>query len=818
MGLSPGQLANADGWSVALSAQYSNWLILALAGLFIAIVAVAVASYLREGSTPRRVKLGLAILRSGVVLLVLLLLFEPVLLLKYRRDSVTTVAVVVDDSLSMGLADGYADAQRRAELSARLKLPPADVDKRPRSQIAHQVLADGPLAALAKDHELLVGSFSTSQPAKEPYSRVLAALPAGEKNAAPAIRSALSKLSSSGYETDLAQALRDASERLTGRRSGGVVLVSDGQATSEDAANRLSSALAYLRQRGINVYAVSVGEPTPPPSVSLARVQAPTEVQQHATLEFLASLSHRHAAGQKVTLELFRRGAGQGEWGSPVATQVVELSASDENGASQDVPLFTDAPEMGEFEYRLQLANAQGLRMGSSDATARVNVNDRKLKVLFVSGDAGWEMLYLRNLLLRDVQRYAVSVWQQNAESDFNQEASSGMQLSQLPRTPKELFEYDVIILYDPAQTTGGFDKDFAGMLDAFVGEHHGGLCYIASNKYSQQNLIGNDAFAALQKVLPVELGVRAVDIAAEISRAEPVVWPVVPTQDGLESPILRLGRNPQDSQAIWSMLPGLYWQHPVARPKPLANVLAVTGQRRADGSGELTPLLAVQFYGKGRSLFVGSDETWRWRQLADGAYYRRFWSNVMDFLAAGRMEKKRVVISAGGDRFRVGQEIRISAEAYDENYTPLAQESFDVDVVNAQAGTSRQITLPRSANQPGRYEGRLTLAEPGAYELSAKMAGEGAKNDVAGKSLVVTLPEEEFLRPEANPAMLESIAPGRTLGIERADELAKLIPPGKLSVQSQVSHNLYDVPAVLILIVLLLGCEWILRKRHNMI
>ncbi len=241
--------------------------------------------------------------------------------------------------------------------------------------------------------------------------------------------------------------------------------------------------------------------------------------------------------------------------------------------------------------------------------------------------------------------------------------------------------------------------------------------------------------------------------------------------------------------------------------------------QLTTDGTGERAPVLAVQYYGKGRSLYLGSDETWRWRALDGAAYYRRFWSNVLDFLASGRLQKKRVIITTGADRFAVGEEMSLRVEAYDRDYRPLEDETFVVQMIDRKTGQAEAITLKADAKRKakGYYEASVKLRRIGSFELTAL---EGTERDeaVAGKTVSVTLPQEEFRRPEADPDTLRTLARhGTFLQLHEADRLPQVVPAGKVTVSNPVPRDLWDVPLTLIVLVVLLAAEWILRKRYNM-
>ena len=818
------------------ASEYNNWIILGLSVLFLAMVALTVFSYLREGPTPRRVKLTLAGIRIAIIFCLFALLFQPALILRYKKDMYSTVAVVFDDSLSMSLKDRYADAKLRQAVAAKLSVDVDQLKDISRSELIRRVLArrEGPLGRLARDHRLVLLRFSTSEPGKEAYTQRLAELPVAAKKRqreeAPEQISQLlaAKLTAGGYETNLAATLRDTADRLQGRRVAAIVVISDGQITGggTEGGNRLGSAVAYVRQRNIPVVALAVGDPEPPQNVAVLRLQGPTEVRKGSDVELTAYLSHRNCGDESVEIRLDRRPRGGKKWRDTGARKTVRLARSAKPGASQsqEVVLRPVADALGEFEYRVRAKPLdQEFSAADNEAVAKVRVSDQKLKVLMVSGDGGWEFLYLRNFLLTSPDRYAVSVWQQNAEKAFNQEASTGMRLRQLPRKPKELFEYEVVILYDPVFTQGGFDGEFAKLLEDFVRNHHGGLCYIASNKYTDMNLARPGDFDPLAALLPVVVERRALSIADRITRGEPSPWIVLPTAVGLDHPVLRLGDAEKENAGTWNVLPGVYWSHPVVKLKPLASALAVSSdpvRRTSDGSGEPAPIVAVQYYGKGRSLYLGTDETWRWRALEDGVYYRRFWSNAVDFLASGRLQKKRVVITAGADRFSVGDELRLRVEAYDRDYRPLDAETFTVEMIDRGSGKARKITLRPDPKKKakGHYEAQVKLIEIGTFELTA-MRGDPTRADaVAGKTITVTLPQEEFRHPEADLDTMRTLAPeGMFLQTHEADRLAELVPAGKLTVSRDVLRDLWDVPLTLALLVLLLGVEWVVRKKHNM-
>ena len=182
--------------------------------------------------------------------------------------------------------------------------------------------------------------------------------------------------------------------------------------------------------------------------------------------------------------------------------------------------------------------------------------------------------------------------------------------------------------------------------------------------------------------------------------------------------------------------------------------------------------------------------------------------------------EAKRVIITTGADRFSVGDEMRLRVEAYDRDFRPLDEETFQVEMIDRKSGTGHKIDLRPDAKKKakGHYEASVKLKEIGAFELTALRGDPSHADIVAGKTISVTLPQEEFRHPEADLATMRAIArDGTFLHAHEADQLNQVIPAGKLTVFNEVPRDLWDVPMTLAVLVILLGAEWLFRKKYNM-
>ncbi len=862
LGTNFGKLSGGD-WQFGLESDYNKYVNLALLAAFGVMVYLTIRSYRREGEASPRVKASLAGIRIAVIVLVFVILFQPAIVLRITDTIYKSLVILIDGSTSMSFQDSYADPEQREALEAFLGIetegdeaPGAENSPQPvalteltRMQLVQAALVrkGGALAKIAEDHPLLLMQFSTADPGKEAYTRILGAINAVKTDEAakddgdnpqPAnlpqeLVTAMADLKGDGHETNIRQALRDVLKKLDGRRVAGIVLISDGQVTAQ--ATDLGGTKAYAAKRNVPLIAVCVGDPTPPKDLAVVGLQAPRQIRRETRAEFSVTLAHRNLSKEKVTLRLFRREVNAKKWvDTGVKTSVILEAISEEDGDSEEtrgvqtVALQLEPKVIGEFIFKV-VADARSDERDTENNSAEspVRVSDHKISVLLISCDAGWEYQYLRNYLMGLPDVYRVSTWQQNADEKVNQVASEGMKLARMPRKLEEMIGspsgkpnpgYDVVILYDPKPTDGGFDGVFIKELAKYVKRHGKGLCYVIGNRNS--DVMGSKTtFKPLVDMIPVVLAANTRNELDRIEMRRPEAWPIALTSYGKDHAITRLGGSAKESSQIWDVLPGMFWTHPVLKTKPTARVLAVTtNPLRRTSKNRPEPVLVVHSYGKGRVAYVGLHSTWRWRAVEDGLYQRRFWGNIVRYLAT--LGSRRVAITTGGDRFSSGQRITVEVEAYDSELEPLTDVKFELKMTGGPEKDKVQtIKLDAVKGAPGHYKRTIDGLGTGSYLLEPAKAMHNEGERPATKRIFVEPPQAETARREADEDYMRSVVHHKKnyLPIHKIDDLVDRIPPGKLTTVREDPNTLWDSPLPLLLIVVLLGVEWTLRKKHNM-
>jgi hypothetical protein len=850
LGFSGGRFEGAAGWSVRMAGMPASAAamlgLLALLGL---LGWVVLRCYAREVAAAPPVRMGIAALRLAVLALGLAVLLQPELVVQFVRVESDAVAVLVDDTLSMRWRDSYADDADRSALAAALGIGQerlAGADRLTRTEAAEGALTrrGGALERFAADHPVLVYSFGAAdgnsyvQPIRWAATGAGAeATPPGDPSAPgrsppdPTIDPGAARnakglaLEAAGRHTDLGRAVREALDLLEGRRLAAIVVVSDGRSTGLGRAP-LAGAVQVARQRGVPLYAVAVGDPTPPQNVAVTQLLAPREARAGTKIQFTALVAHRAMPGTTLEVRLWRGRPGQDAWEDTGARADVAVGrdptapGTDHHAALEEATLTTEAPAVGTYVYKARIqAPRQDSIPGDNEATAVLRVTDQKMKVLLVGGSSSWEFQYLRNFLLRSEDHYAVTAWQQNADPAFNQDASTGMKRAHLPTTRQELIAYDVVVLCDPRHVPGSFDERFVELLEEFVSKHQGGLCYVSGDKFTGRTLTRHGALEPLAALLPVVL---ASETGVALPGAEQRQGFLLDlTAEGRIHPAMQVAAEGRDNLETWRRLPAVYRCHPPGRLKPLATALAV----RADGDGtgdQAEPLIAVQHYGRGRVLLIGFEGTWRWRALDEAACAERFWSNMMEFLGAGRLEKNRLLVTTAGDTFDAGSDIEVRVEAYNRDLNPLDVAGLVLEMrpLEAAAAPLRQ-TIRR--DRLGLYVGALRAERVGTFELDVVSDDKGGTDwtpeDVSTRRIQVQLPQAEFLRPEADHDAMRELAGDerRFVPLHRIGDLPGRIPPGRISITTESPHPLWSTKVMLILFGALLLAEWTLRKVFKM-
>ncbi|MCI0343072.1 MAG: hypothetical protein L0216_18330, partial [Planctomycetales bacterium] len=243
-------------------------------------------------------------------------------------------------------------------------------------------------------------------------------------------------------------------------------------------------------------------------------------------------------------------------------------------------------------------------------------------------------------------------------------------------------------------------------------------------------------------------------------------------------------------------------------------------------GSDEGRPILASMRYGLGRTVYIGTDETWRWRLLQGDRLYYRFWQNLIRYVGHNRLlgEQKRFHIALDKTAYTLGERVVVRARVFQEDFQPLRAEEVEARLEKPRSGGASEPLPLRAVDRerrPGVYEGSIVAGTLGPHQVWFPLRGapgEQREESRAGlASFEVTIPQREFEKPSMDRDTLAAMAResgGATWDLWQLPEI-----PAKVKRLSQTLsgvesvHRLWDSWGVFGALVALLCLEWIARK-----
>ena len=761
-----------------------------------ATVAFAWWSYsgLRRLERPTRVLLST--LRWFAVVLCLLLLFQPAFEVTTYRKTRNQVHVLIDDSASMTRKDRYPSEEQRRALE---RWTAGELGDKTRAELVQEVLETegGLLPQLRETHDVRL-------------FRV-------ERQPTP-IRS-LDEITARGNRTALGDGLDLHLQSATGANLDAVVLVSDGQ--SNAGLDPVEVAANYSL-RGIPVYTVGVGDPEPPRNAWLVGPPGPKEALREEQVGFDVTLRSEGLAGEPARVEL--QGSRDGGPFIPLTTANDALPT---DGEATRVRLTHAFDEAGDWTLKFTLTPAEGeSQLDDNEDIRFLRVNDERIRVLFCDDKPRWEYRYVKNALKRVDPSIEMQAILFDASPRFVQEHSDELRpIKDLPRTPKELLDYHVILIGDvPPERIAPSEEGrrlWLQMLVDFV-EFGGGVGFLFGDAAMPERYRNT----LVQDLLPVVLEDPSWLANNPPSRAKefrPVLEnPLSPHE------ILLLQRDPTFNRRLWEQgLPGFYVYHPVQRAKPGASVLLRhPTDRNAYGN---RPIAVTAPYPRGTTFFLATDETWRWRDPYAELYMDAFWRNVVRHLARGRLERRNDLLELTVDKARcdTGDRVRVQLRLHDSELQPMVTDEQSV-FVRAAEGAPRPRVLRSVPGEPGLYQGSFTMNDTGAFSFLV-FANDNPDDAVIGRQdVLVRIPDQELADSSQDAETLRRIsrasrgadANGRYVFLGDATNLVADFADRKAYTTREDTRTraIWDNAWSLFLVLSLLGLEWLLRKRARLI
>ncbi|MCH7226287.1 hypothetical protein [Haloferula sp. A504] len=764
---------------------------------FAAVVLLTLFLYRRSWGLPVWLRILLGAARLIALALIVASLFEPTRVVRETHTQARTLPVLIDVSESMSMQDPRKNSEDVADAAAALGMLAEDesepdhvvmgldADQRQailsasRLDLARGILTDSAQAVfegLGDSLDISYHSFGRS--------------PQIVSDANTVTVDDLAGLTPSEPTTSIAASLESVA-KSGATAPAGIVMLTDG--IDNASSQRTEAVLRDLGARGIPVFPVPIGLEEPD-DVSIRNIvmqevafsgdRVPVKVQ-------LLSKGYEKRTA-RLTVRLNDR-------------QVSQKRVRFEGGLQfEDVDFNVDIYEKGAARIEVAIEpfdDEVSVTNNRVDRTIRV-VNE-KVKVLYIEGNNRWEFRYLSAILKRD-PRLDTTFISSCAGPEFAR--NSPEHIERFPSKREDAFQYDLVILGDV--DAAFFTPEELGLLEELIRDRGGSLLVLCGPMHTPASF----ADTPVETMLPVRF-----DPDSEWEITPESTYPVL-TSEGRSSMVMLLENSTEENDRIWSRVAPLDHLPPLIGAKPGATVLATLSD--ASGGSQRYPMVAWQRYGTGKCLSLATDRLWRLRFKTGDKYHWRVWSQCIQFLTLSRLmgEHKRIRLETDRSTYRDGEQTRLYAHVLDEDFESVVQPSFEITVrgVGDNALTER-VRLQPDRTSPGLYEGYFTAPVPGRYRLEANEDDREVSNTTEFQVAVVN---EELADTNMQLPGLQRIAQltgGQVLGVRDLPRLGGLVDDEPITTTVRSERPLWDNALVAVLLVGLLGMEWLLRRRHDL-
>jgi uncharacterized membrane protein len=710
-------------------------------------------------------------LRASAVMTALILFLQPAIELRQVAREPNRIAVLVDDSMSMELADQRGKDSRR-ELSAKILRSSQEV-----------------LERWSESHIIDFYRFSDEL--------------------AQSSLEAIGEEQSTGKATLLRHALEQVRRRYEGDELAGVLVLSDGVVTGDLAEIGAGEFRDFVQELDAPVHTLWAAQKGLK-DLSVSEIRADE-------FAFVRTVTRIEAVVRSTGYKKRRIPVTLSSDGKAMRRKWVEIGPDE---SSVVVVFEFTPPHVGKYVYKVSVpVDDDEAVVENNSSWFVVRVIRDKIRVLQVAGQPSWDVRALRGMLKQNPNVDLISFFILRTPEDIKK--ADNEELSLIPFPTRELFEqelpsFDLVVLQNFNYGPYGIGR-YLENIRSYV-EGGGGLMMLGGPLSFSS---GGYAGTPVAKVLPVELP-TAVDDPKLLETQQ--FRPKLTTLGGIH-PVTALRYEASDNRDLWKRLPPLEGVNKVLRAKKDAAVLAVHPSLR-DVNGKPMPVIVAGNYKDGRSLAVTTDSLWRWGFVAaaelgnDGRHYLKLWDNAIRWLIQDP-ELRYLHVDSDRNSYAPGSAVRLNLRLLDQDYSPLKDGKVKVTVSRGfdPEALEELSTVTLNVDDKGEASHELEAVSAGVYRVQADSSVRGRAVS-AHDIFLVHEATTEHLQPAADDSVLRMVSElsgGRHLGSAR--ELPAELPfvaPKIVRVDKRSDVPLWSRSWLLLFALAALGLEWLLRQRSG--
>jgi uncharacterized membrane protein len=735
--------------------------------IWIALIAILLAAliyfiYIRPGvRLPAKWRVALISTRVLLLALIIFVLMRPVIVAPSVVPGSSYVAVLMDDSASMKLADQGPTTRLEA---VRQAMSPAGRF----------------YAELADKFKIRAYRFSSRT------ERITDG----------------SELTGEGEKTDLAAALDHASRDMAGLPVSGIIVMSDG-ATNAESSSNFDSVIASLRGRGLPVFSVGVGGERIEGDVELVRATAPRRVLANSPASAEVLLRANGYDRKTIRVDIAEDGR---------ALRSQEVIAPQDATAVARVTFTPLTP--GVHRYTITAVGpAEDPVPENNSQEVIIEVEDSHPKVLYMEGEPRWEYGKIREAMSEEKNVVLVSVLRSADGKYYRQGVEHAEDLAQgFPTSEEDLFRYDAVVIGSVEATFFSFDQLRA--IEQFVLRRGGTLLALGGTKALSAGGYFNTPFADM---LPVHLN-NVAPPPAETQTFKPF-----PSERGREHPAARLVEDADANLKAWDQIPAITLPEVITQIKPGATV--VLEARSVKDKSRAVPLLVEERYGRGRTMTLLASDTWRWRMMLESKNksFDIFWKNLLRYTVEST--RKKVEAATDRPFYGRLDPVQLRVEVADDKYMNVGDAQVFARVVAPSGKTTDVALKHILEGGFEGYAAQFVPEEEGLHkvEISAqRVASSKDKTPLspAQTSFIVGQVNYEARNAALNRELLARAAAdtgGKYYALDETGNLVEDLTHTESASSQKVAYDLWDMPINFLLAVALASAEWLIRKRKGL-
>ena len=570
---------------------------------------------------------------------------------------------------------------------------------------------------------------------------------------------------------------------------GAVVLLSDG---ADNSGGIDLDTISKIRRRRIPVNTIGFGREKAEKDIEVMDAVLPGHALPDSRLSALVTFRQYGYTGQRATLSV--RDAGR-----VLASREVKLKGE---GAPQSEALLFNAGLAGPKTLEISIEPLPGEENRDNNSIHRlVDVETRRPRILYMEGEPRWEFKFIRRAAEDDRSLQLASLLRTTQNKIYRQGFSDPHELEEgFPGKPEELFAFEGLIIGSVEATY--FTQTQQDLIREFANRRGGGILFLGG-RYALSE--GGYLHSPLAELLPVRLLENKGTFHRDFSDQKL-------TAQGRDSLICRLLEDPERNAARWSSMPQLANYNEVGEAKPGA----VTLMDVVPAGHRPMPLLVTENYGRGRTALFATSGSWRWRMWQDhnDTTHATFWQQLLRYLVSDSPGR----VAGSTPRAVLSDETKVTlrAEVRDKAFEPVPNAVVEAHIVGPD-GAATSIEMTPQPLEEGVYTTEWNAEKAGSYvaEIVA-----GRDKEELGRDVVVFRREDgvaENFRTAQNRELLEKLAEqtgGRYYTAANAARLPEEISYSEAGITTRETKDLWDMPVVFLLALLLRGSEWVLRRR----